>query len=133
MYLTCSEPGLIPKIAFGFTPFATASSTIEAALDKSSYDELVQEPIKAHSISRGQSFAIALSLISATGVAKSGVKGPLRCGVNSERLISITWSKYFSGSAYTSASPVKCSAILSAASTTSCLPVAARYLLIESS
>ena len=34
--LTCSEPGLIPKIAFGFTPFATASSTIEAALDKSS-------------------------------------------------------------------------------------------------
>jgi hypothetical protein len=36
VYLTCSEPGLIPKIAFGFTPFATASSTIEAALDKSS-------------------------------------------------------------------------------------------------
>ena len=58
---TCSEPGLIPKIAFGFTPFAKASSTMEAALDKSSYEEFVQEPIKAHSTYIGHPFATALS------------------------------------------------------------------------
>ena len=34
--LTCSEPGFIPKIALGSTPLLTASSTIEAALVKSS-------------------------------------------------------------------------------------------------
>jgi hypothetical protein len=34
--LTCSEPGFIPKIALGLTPLLTASSTIEAALVKSS-------------------------------------------------------------------------------------------------
>ena len=33
---TCSEPGLIPKVAFGFKPLLTASSTIDAALVKSS-------------------------------------------------------------------------------------------------
>ena len=94
---TCSEPGLIPKIALGCSPFSTASATIDAARDKSSYDEFVHDPIKAHSISVGQSFAAALSFISATGVAKSGVKGPLMWGVNSSKLISITWSKYCSG------------------------------------
>ena len=36
VYLTCSEPGLIPKIAFGFILLLTASSTMEAALVKSS-------------------------------------------------------------------------------------------------
>ena len=36
VYLTCSEPGLIPNIAFGFTPLEIASSTIDAALVKSS-------------------------------------------------------------------------------------------------
>ena len=33
---TCSEPGLIPNVALGFSPLLTASSTIEAALVKSS-------------------------------------------------------------------------------------------------
>ena len=68
----------------------TASSTIEAARDKSSYEELVQEPIKAHSISVGQSLAVAAAFISETGVAKSGVYGPFKWGVNSDKLISIT-------------------------------------------
>ena len=36
VYLTCSEPGFIPKIALGAIPFSTASATIEAALVKSS-------------------------------------------------------------------------------------------------
>ena len=34
--LTCSEPGLMPRMAFGWISFFTASSTIDAALDKSS-------------------------------------------------------------------------------------------------
>ena len=36
VYLTCSDPGLIPKIALGLTPLFTASSTMEAARVKSS-------------------------------------------------------------------------------------------------
>ena len=58
---------------------------------------MVQDPINAHSTSIGHPFATALSWNSATGVAKSGVKGPFKCGVNSSKLISITWSKYNSG------------------------------------
>ena len=81
----------------------------------------------------GQLFLIASSLILEIGVAKSGVKGPFKCGSNSERLISITWSKYCSGFAYTSASPVKYSATLSAASATSALFVERKYLPIEAS
>jgi len=37
-----------------------------------------------------QSFSIAFAFISATGVAKSGVNGPFKCGVSSDKLISIT-------------------------------------------
>ena len=47
---TCSEPGLIINWALTDTPFDFASFTIEAALDISSYEELVQEPIKPTSI-----------------------------------------------------------------------------------
>ena len=34
--LTCSDPGFIPKVAFGFIPLSAASFTIEAALLRSS-------------------------------------------------------------------------------------------------
>ena len=37
VYLTFSEPGLIPKCAFVFKPLSIACCAIEAALDKSSY------------------------------------------------------------------------------------------------
>ena len=49
VYLTCSEPGLIPNSAFGFNPFLLLACAMEAALEISSYDELVHEPINPHS------------------------------------------------------------------------------------
>ena len=49
----------------------------------------MQEPINPQSTFNGQSFSLALSPMSETGVAKSGVKGPFKCGLRSERLISI--------------------------------------------
>ena len=67
---------------------------MEDALDKSSYEELVQEPMSPHSTFKGQSLAVAFSSISSPAlVAKSGEKGPLICGFSSSKLISITWSK----------------------------------------
>ena len=89
VYLTCSEPGFIPKSDFVVRFFSTACFAIEAALVKSSYEEFVHDPIRPQSTFKGQSFSFALSPISETGVAKSGVKGPFRCGFSSERLISI--------------------------------------------
>src|SRR5690554_807977 len=107
VYLICSEPGLIPNSAFGVIFFSKACSTIDTARDISSYDELVQDPINPHSILIGQSFSATTAFILETGVPLSGVNGPLICGSNSDKLISINWSKYFSGSAYTSGSAVK--------------------------
>ena len=97
VYLTCSEPGLIPNSALVERFFSTAWLAIDDALDKSSYDEFVQEPINPHSIFLGQSFFNRVSAIWLTGVAISGENGPLICGSSSERLISINSSKYFSG------------------------------------
>ena len=51
----------------------------------SSYEELVQEPIKATLSSVGQSFLTTSSLNLEIGVAKSGVKGPLMWGSSSDR------------------------------------------------
>lgn len=61
---------------------------MEAARDISSYEELVQDPIKPTFNSDGQSFSLTASLNLEMGVAKSGVKGPLMCGSSSLRLIS---------------------------------------------
>ena len=90
VYRTCSEPGLIPKSDLVLRFFNTACLAIDAALVKSSYDELVHEPINPQSTLIGQSFSFALSPISEIGVAKSGVKGPFKCGFNSDKFISIT-------------------------------------------
>src|SRR5690606_22640157 len=76
VYRICSEPGFIPKSLFGFNFLSTACCAMEAALDKSSYEEFVQEPISPQSTFMGQSFLLAFSPNSPTGVAKSGVKGP---------------------------------------------------------
>ena len=65
----------------------------------SSYDELVHEPIKPTSTFIGQPFFSARARTSEMGVAKSGVKGPLRWGSKVDRSISMTWSKYVAGSA----------------------------------
>ena len=46
VFLTCSEPGVIVNLVFRLAPLFTACLAIEAALEMSSYDELVHEPIK---------------------------------------------------------------------------------------
>jgi hypothetical protein len=85
---------------------------------------LVQEPNKPTEILVGHPFAKAASFNLEIGVAKSGVNGPLTCGSKVDKSISITWSKYLLGLAYTSASAVKCSFTLLANSATSARPVA---------
>ena len=65
---------------------------LEAARVMSSYDELVHEPMSAALISRGQPLALASAPRAATSRARSGVWGPLMCGVRVSRLISMTWS-----------------------------------------
>ena len=90
VYLTCSDPGLIPNSAFVANPFAIACCAIDAARLKSSYDEFVHEPIKPHSTFNGQLFFAASSFIFEIGVARSGVNGPFKCGSSSDKLISIT-------------------------------------------
>src|SRR5690606_4331343 len=49
VYRICSEHGLIPNSALGVIFFSTACFTIDTALDISSYEEFVQEPISPHS------------------------------------------------------------------------------------
>lgn len=51
----------------------------------SSYDELVQEPMRPTLISSGQLFFLASAASLEMGVARSGVKGPLMWGSSSER------------------------------------------------
>ena len=67
----------MPKEAWGVIPKAAACLTTDTARVKSSYEELVQEPINPHSTFRGQPFSLATSFILDTGVPLSGVKGPL--------------------------------------------------------
>ena len=74
--LTCSDPGFIPNSAFVVRFLSIACCAIDAALDKSSYEEFVHDPIKPHSTLIGQSFSFDLALISLIGVAISGEKGP---------------------------------------------------------
>ena len=53
----------------------------------------MHEPINPHSTFKGHPFSFATVLISKTGVAKSGVKGPLIWGVRVSKSISIISSK----------------------------------------
>ena len=66
-------------------PWLAASRAIEADRVMSSYEEFVQEPIRATFNSAGQPFFTTSSLNLEMGVARSGVKGPLICGSKSER------------------------------------------------
>jgi hypothetical protein len=63
---------------------------MDDALDKSSYDEFVHDPINPQSIFRGQSFSFKASFILLIGVAISGEKGPFIWGSSSDKFISIT-------------------------------------------
>ena len=71
-------------------PFSFACFAMEAALEISSYEEFVQEPIRQYSKSVGQPLRAAASFILDTGVYKSGVNGPFNAGSKVERSISIT-------------------------------------------
>ena len=66
-------------------PWLAASWAIEAERVMSSYEELVQEPIRATFSSEGQPFFTTSSLNLEIGVARSGVKGPLIWGSNSDK------------------------------------------------
>src|SRR5690606_2961650 len=90
VYLTCSEPGVMVKLALVFSFLSDTCLASDAALDMSSYEEFVQEPINPYSTLIGQLLSLAALAIFEMGVAKSGVNGPFKCGSNSERLISIT-------------------------------------------
>lgn len=85
---TCSVPGAMLKMFFVFRPRFIAWWTIEGERDMSSWELLVQEPIRPTVRSDGQPAEATSSLNSERGCAKSGVKGPLMCGSNLERLIS---------------------------------------------
>lgn len=62
---------------------------MEAERAMSSYEELVQDPIKPTLMSTGQSFFLALAPSLSMGEAKSGVNGPLTWGIKVSRLISM--------------------------------------------
>ena len=66
--LTCSEPGVMVYSALTSRFLSLACLATEAALAISSYDELVQEPIKPTSIFVGQPFFSAISFILEIGV-----------------------------------------------------------------
>lgn len=66
-------------------PCWAASLTIAAERLMSSYEELVQEPMRATLSSAGQLFFSTSCLNLEMGVARSGVKGPLMWGSSSER------------------------------------------------
>jgi len=88
----CSEPGVMVKPDLALRPCAAASSAIDAARDMSSYDELVHEPMRPTESFSGQLLSLTAWANLLSGVARSGVYGPLMCGSSSERLISMTWS-----------------------------------------
>ena len=60
--LTCSEPGVTVKDDWALNPASFACFAIEAALEISSYEEFVQEPIKPTSIFFGQLFFFSIIL-----------------------------------------------------------------------
>ena len=66
-------------------PWSAASWAMEADRDMSSYDELVQEPMRETLSSCGQLFFLTSAANLDNGVARSGVNGPLIWGSSSER------------------------------------------------
>ena len=99
----------------------------------SSYDEFVHEPMSETLMFAGYfSFATA-ALIALTGRARSGVCGPTRCGSSVERSISMTRSKYFSGSRSAFSSARSRWTYRSASAASSARPVERRYVPMRSS
>lgn len=67
------------------SPAAFACSAMEATRDMSSYDEFVHDPIRAEERVVGYLFSDKKDGNLERGVARSGVKGPLRWGSSSDR------------------------------------------------
>ena len=89
----CSEHGDTRSSTLAFNPLAAAWRATDAARVMSSYDELVQLPISADEISKGQLFSRAAAPTAAPARwARSGECGPLIRGVRVLRLISMVWS-----------------------------------------
>ena len=88
--LICSEPGVTKNCEVVLTPWLRASLAMEAAREKSSYEEFVQDPISPTFSSCGHPFFSTASLNLEIGVARSGVNGPLICGSSSDKLISMS-------------------------------------------
>ena len=89
---TCSEPGVISNGILSLAPAAMAWSAISAMRPMSSYEELVQLPIRALVRFVGQPPSFMCSSILLTGAARSGVCGPTTCGSSVERSMVITFS-----------------------------------------
>ena len=70
---TCSEPGVTVNLALKSRPWSSASWVIEADRLMSSYDELVQEPMRPTLSSSGQPSDLTFAANLLMGVAKSGV------------------------------------------------------------
>ena len=95
----CSLPGVTKKSITGFKPAAVACFTRSSARAMSWYELFVQLPISPADTVSGQLFYLTAFAKTDSGVDRSGVKGPLIWGSNSERLISTTRSYLASGSA----------------------------------
>ena len=88
----CSDPGVMVKSTLALIPALSAWRATEAARCMSSYDELVQLPIRPAFSCVGQPFLRRASANDESGCARSGVKGPLTCGSRVERSMSMTRS-----------------------------------------
>ena len=73
----CSDPGEMVKGTLALMPAASACLATLAARAMSSYDELVHEPIRAALSSVGQLPFLTAPAKPDSGLARSGVKGPL--------------------------------------------------------
>ena len=92
-----SDPGVMMNSDLALRPFAAASLAIDAERSRSSYDELVHDPMSPTESVSGNLFSLTAVANWESGQALSGVKGPLMWGSSSDKLISMTWSKYSSG------------------------------------
>ena len=129
----CSEPGVTSSGAAALAPRAAACSATAAALDMSSYEELVQLPTRAAAMRSTYPEAAASPAILDTGLARSGVCGPTMCGSSADRSISRTRSKHAPGSSSTPSSAERRPALARAMSAMPPRPVALRYASIRAS
>lgn len=79
------------NLALDFNPLSSACLAMEAERVMSSYELLVQDPIKPALRSLGQLLSLICCAKTDKGWARSGVKGPLICGSRVFKSISINY------------------------------------------